>query len=109
MIENAKRHGFIDHKKYLIHFKVGLSNDKKEVIIEYKNDGKPFPAAFSFEDFISYGNYAGETGHSGIGGYLIQQIMENHEGTLIYHDKVDRSDPFKVQFEIVLPHRRRTV
>ena len=109
LIENAKRHGFIDHKKYLIHFKVGLSNDKKEVIIEYKNDGKPFPAAFSFEDFISYGNYAGETGHSGIGGYLIQQIMENHEGTLIYHDKVDRSDPFKVQFEIVLPHRRRTV
>lgn len=107
LIENAKRHGFTDHKKYLIHFRVGYSNDKKEVIIEYKNDGRSFPSSFSFDDFISYGNYAGETGHSGIGGYLIQQIIENHEGTLIYHDTIERSDPFKVQFEIALPYRKK--
>lgn len=103
-IENAKRHGFIEDKKYLIRFKVGLSQDLQEVIIEYKNDGKAFPASFTFEDFISYGNYAGDTGHSGIGGYLINQIIENHEGNISYRAAVDRRDPFKVQFEIILPH-----
>ncbi len=104
LIENAKRHGFVEQKKYLIRFKVGLSQDKEELIIEYKNDGKAFPASFTFEDFVSYGNYAGDTGHSGIGGYLINQIIENHEGSLSYREEVDPRDPYKVQFEIVLPH-----
>ena len=106
LIENAKVHGFVENKKYLICFRVGLSPDKREVIIEYKNDGRPFPKNFSFQDFISYGQYAGDTGHSGIGGYLISQIIENHDGTLMYREKTDKHDPFKVQFEIVLPHRK---
>ena len=107
LIENAKVHGFIENKKYLVCFRVGLSPDKREVIIEYKNDGRPFPKNFSFQDFISYGNYAGDTGHSGIGGYLINQIIENHDGSLMYREKVDKHDPFKVQFELALPNRKK--
>ena len=104
LIDNAKRHGFVQkNKKYSIHFRVGLSSDQQELIILYKNDGKPFPVNFSFDDFIGYGNYAGKTGHSGIGGYLIHQIIDNHNGTIQYHSKIDRRDPFKVQFEITLP------
>jgi len=104
LIDNAKRHGFVKKdKKYTIHFRIGLSSDEQEVIIAYKNDGKPFPNNFSFEDFIAYGNYAGETGHSGIGGYLIHQIIENHNGNITYRKQTDSSDPFKVQFEITLP------
>ncbi len=104
LIENAKRHGFVNkNKKYTIQFRIGLSADQQEVIIQYKNDGKAFPVDFSFEDFIGYGNYAGETGHSGIGGYLIHQIIENHNGNIHYNKKVDRRDPYKVQFEITLP------
>lgn len=105
-IENAKRHGFVEDKKYTIRFRVGLSPDGQEVVIEYQNDGRPFPPSFSFDNFISYGDYAGETGHSGIGGYLISQIIDNHDGTLAYRESIERSDPFKVQFEISLPHRR---
>lgn len=106
-IENAKRHGFIQDKKYIVRFRLGLSPDKQQVWIECENDGKPFPPDFSFEDFITYGNYAGETGHSGIGGFLINQIIENHNGTLIYKDNIEPSDPFKVQFEIILPYLKR--
>lgn len=106
LIENAKTHGFKENKKYLIVFKVALSQDGNEIIIEYKNDGVPFPKGFSFPDFISYGQYAGETGNSGIGGYLIHQIIENHDGSLFYREKIDRHDPFKVQLEIVLPYRK---
>lgn len=105
LIENAKRHGFVEDKKYLVCFRLGISADRQEVIIEYRNDGKPFPPAFSFADFIAYGSHAGDTGHSGIGGYLIYQIIENHEGTLLYRDSIERDDPFKVQFEISLPLR----
>lgn len=105
LIENAKRHGFTEDKKYLVCFRLGVSPDRQEVIIEYQNDGKPFPESFSFADFIAYGGHAGETGHSGIGGYLIFQIIDNHDGTLSYRDHIDRTDPFKVQFEITLPMR----
>jgi type I restriction enzyme M protein len=103
LIENAKRHGFIQDRKYTVRFQVSLSADSQEVIIEYENDGKPFPQSFSFDDFISYGNYAGNTGHSGIGGFLIYQIIDNHEGGLLLRDNIARNDPFKIQFEISLP------
>lgn len=105
LIENAKRHGFNADKKYLVCFRLSLSADRQDVVIEYQNDGLPFPASFSFDDFIAYGGHAGDTGHSGIGGYLIYQIIQNHEGSLAYRDHVDRTDPFKVQFEITLPLR----
>lgn len=104
LIDNAKRHGFVEkNKKYTIQFRIGLSSDQQEVILIYKNDGKSFPTNFSFEDFIGYGNYAGNTGHSGIGGYLIHQIIDNHNGNINYRKKIDHRDPFKVQFEITLP------
>lgn len=104
LIDNAKRHGFTHkNKHYTVHFSIGLSPDQQEVIIIYKNDGKGFPSNFSFEDFIGYGQYAGETGHSGIGGYLIHQIIDNHNGHISYKKNIDRRDPFKVQFEITLP------
>lgn len=104
LIDNAQRHGFQhSRKQYTIQFTVGLSADEQEVIILYKNDGLPFPSNFSFEDFISYGNYAGHTGHSGIGGYLIHQIIDNHNGHLAYRQNTDPHDPFNVQFELTLP------
>lgn len=104
LVDNARRHGFIrSYKKYTIQFRVGLSSDQQEAIIIYKNDGEPFPSNFSFEDFISYGNYAGNTGHSGIGGYLIHQIIDNHNGNISYRKDISYRDPFKVQFEITLP------
>jgi type I restriction enzyme M protein len=106
LIENAKNHGFKDQKKYRVNFRVALSEDKKEIIIEYKNDGRGFPRNFSFQDFISYGQYAGDSGNTGIGGYLIHQIIENHDGSLVYKEKTERHDPFNVQFEIVLPCRK---
>lgn len=104
LIDNAKRHGFEHSRKlYTIQFIIGLSADQQEVIIIYKNDGAPFPNNFSFEDFIGYGNYAGHTGHSGIGGYLIHQIIDNHNGSISYRQTRDPHDPFNVQFEITLP------
>jgi len=104
LIDNAKRHGFVQkNKQYTIQFRVGLSPDQQEVVIIYKNDGQEFPNNFSFEDFIGYGNYAGQTGHSGIGGYLIHQIIDNHNGNISYQKSTDHRDPFNVQFELTLP------
>lgn len=104
LIDNAKRHGFDkQNKTYTIEFQIGLSSDQQEAILLYKNDGEAFPDNFSFEDFIGYGKYAGQTGHSGIGGYLIHQIIDNHDGHIEYRKQVDHRDPFRVQFEITLP------
>jgi type I restriction enzyme M protein len=105
LIENAARHGFVEQKKYQIVFCIALSADKKYVVIDYKNDGLPFSDSFSFQDFISYGRYAGSKGNSGIGGYLINQIVENHDGKIFYREKINKRDPFNVRFEIFLPNK----
>ena len=101
LVENAKKHGFCPDKKYLVRFH--LVQSKEEAIILYKNDGRPFPENYRFEDFVSYGNYAGQTGHSGIGGYLVKRIMDNHDGQLQLLENIGKNDPFKVQFELSLP------
>ncbi len=103
LVENAKRHGFVGDRRYVIHFQVGFSADQSHVIIVYKNDGKAFPDGYTFEDFIGYGNYAGTSGHSGIGGYLIHRIIENHNGTIRFLGPRHVSDPYKVTFEISIP------
>lgn len=103
LIDNAIRHGFSSNRKNIVRFQAGLSRLHQEVIILYKNNGKPFPKNFTFEDFISYGNYAGKSGHSGIGGFLIAQIIENHNGTLSFRKDISPRDYFKVQFELSIP------
>lgn len=106
LIRNAILHGFTNPlKKYIILFRVGLSSNKKHILIDYKNNGNPFPKDFSFEDYIEFGAYAGDTGHTGIGGYLIGQIIDNHNGTISLQKNIDKLDPFKVQFRISLPSK----
>lgn len=102
LIENARKHGFVEGKKYTIYFRLSLTNDNL-ILIDYKNDGKEFPKDFSFDDFISYGYYAGKTGNSGIGGFLIHQIIENHKGEIYKVENIEKNDPFKVHFRIYFP------
>ena len=50
--------------------------------IDLINQGKPFEDDFTFNDFVSFGKKAGKTKGSGIGGFIMNQIVLHHNGTL---------------------------
>ncbi len=110
LIENAKSHGFIDEaKNYRIVFELSELKDDDVVDDEtstkfariiYKNDGEPFPKNFSFEDYKQFLNKASKSQGTGIGGYVINKIIELHDGRFNF---LTPSDDFAVEFEILLP------
>ena len=110
LIENAKCHGFINNERnYRIMFELSELEDADNVDEEtstkfariiYKNDGKPFPRNFSFEDYKQFSNKAGKTQGTGIGGYVINKMIELHDGRFNF---ISPSDDFTVEFEILLP------
>ena len=58
------------------------------------NDGKPFDEDFTFHDFISFGKKTGQSKGAGIGGFIMNRVVLQHEGTLemINPDEIAHSD-----------------
>ena len=99
IIQNAIRHGFTDkNQQYHLVFQI-IPDDTYDILI-IKNDGKPFPNDFTIEKYKQPYQFSGKNGHSGLGGYIINQVIENHNGKLNFVEEIDNSDTFKVQFEI---------
>ena len=91
-LENTHRHGYLNrYEPYDLSALTGPSRNlvfnafKQEgsVIIEMKNDGDPFPEDFSFDDFVSFGGRGGSAKGTGIGGFLMKRIIQNHNGELL--------------------------
>ncbi len=113
LIENARKHGFVsEDRKYKIVFELSEQDDvydeqnetyKSYARILYKNDGKPFPKDFSFNDYIEYSNKAGKNQGMGIGGSEISRKIKKHGGKLNCITIYENDSPFSIQFEILLP------
>jgi type I restriction enzyme M protein len=90
VIDNASRHAFVDTtKKYKLNLSISLdlaseksnfkevtSNFESSLKIEIANNGLPFPENYTLEKFIRKNSFAGPTGHTGIGGYDINEIIK---------------------------------
>lgn len=50
------------------------------LVITIENDGKPFPEGFTHRDLITFGKRLDATNGNGIGGYLMDRIIANHNG-----------------------------
>ena len=102
LLLNAIRHGFTDgHKEYRMVFQL-VPDDNYDILI-IKNDGIPFPEDFTIQKYKQPYQYSGKTGHSGLGGYIINRVVENHNGTMDLLRDIDPADTFKVQFEFKFP------
>jgi len=102
IIQNAIRHGFTEESRYYhIVFQI-IPDDYYDILI-IKNDGKPFAEGMTIEKYKQPYQYAGNNGHSGLGGYLVYRVVENHKGSLDFVNEIDKTDTFKVQFEIKIP------
>ena len=79
-IQNSIVHGLRENERGNLVF--NLSEDEDFYYISMINDGKPFPKDFSFGDFLSFGKRFDTTKGSGLGGYLIGKVIENHQGSI---------------------------
>jgi len=102
-ILNSKLHGFdetIDPKIIYIFF--SKSSDSNYLEINLINNGKPFPVGFTLNDFTSFGTRGTNSSGTGIGGYLMKKIVENHDG------QIDWYGDQRFRFEIMIDNRSTT-
>jgi signal transduction histidine kinase len=98
-INNAIRHGFTDpNLKYQMIFQI--LEEKNAINLLIKNNGNPFPDSFSLEKYKQPFSYSGATGNTGLGGYIISNVLQNHNATLEIKKDIKPEDNFKVQFII---------
>ncbi len=107
LISNAQKHGFTEQGRvYHVNFSISRLESETGIVhvrIVYKNDGKPFPEGFGFEEYKRLAARAGKTKGSGIGGFFAARVIDLHRGEFNeIRDAFDAS-VFPVQFEILLP------
>lgn len=106
LIINAERHGRIKDQDLELLFEISNTEDGN-VRIYYANNGKPFPPSFNFEiQYKGFKEKAGKESGTGLGGYLINKVIESHEGSLdlIVGDDKEPSY-YNVEMEILIPKR----
>lgn len=91
IIENAKKHGFVDDEnQYQIKIDIHIENEWLVMLLS--NNGAPFPEGLIDKIGIR-GVKAGETGNTGIGAHRIIEIMEHYKGTAIPHNLSNQEFP----------------
>lgn len=103
ILENARRHGFDkqDREGNLVQILL----DHKEidgtgyVSIKIRNNGHKLPEGFSLERYAAKGEFAGKNGHSGIGGFHVARVVDNHRGFL----SITSDDSWGTVVEVDLP------
>lgn len=76
---NAIHHGQKNDRLTLV---IDIISENELIQIHFINNGEPFPADFGIDDFTAFGKKQGKSKGSGLGGYVINQIVKNHHGTL---------------------------
>ncbi len=81
LLDNAQAHAFEEEtSKPEVIFK--LAEDDEYLIIDYQNNGKPFPENLTEENFLSIGIKRKDSEGEGIGGAIIKHLIcDNHRGT----------------------------
>ena len=117
IVENAQRHAFIDPKKnYKLKFKISLINEIVEddkgieeeiphVKIEVANNGKTFPDNFTVDDLIRRNFSASNTGNTGQGGYILNEIIKYHNKgrSLLWLDTDNPNSEYKTTYFFLIP------
>lgn len=82
IIANAIHHGFVDKNRtdYCIWITLSADTHKGTFIINFTNNGLPFPEGLTKERYGMLGEKAGKTGRNGKGGYIVRSIVEHFGG-----------------------------
>ena len=82
IIENARRHGFIDKARqdYYIGIELSYNSERGMYQIDFSNNGNPLPEGMTKSRYGIRGEKAGLTAGSGSGGYIVKSIVNNYGG-----------------------------
>ena len=110
LLDNANRHGFHKTKspdnKVKIHLDQTTHGNKRAVIIDVGNNGKPMPKDISIDDYITSGKFGTDTGRSGLGGSHVYKIVSSMDGTLDFISEAvssEEKDEWWTTFMISVP------
>lgn len=122
IVDNAERHAFTENNiRYKLEFRVSLyfKNTSKDEIfqnddiefyrtyvkIEVSNNGKAFPENYSIQKFIRKNSFAGETGNTGQGGFVLNEIIKYHNSGLSTLSLItnDFASDFNTTFSFLIP------
>jgi hypothetical protein len=95
LLDNAKKHGFKNIEIPEVLFVVTTEKNIEGsglVVVNYYNNGSPFPKDFDIKRFLSDRETNDRTAGDGFGGFLIGKIIERHNGTieLVPQGKIDQ-------------------
>lgn len=102
VLTNANKHGYAK-KDISNEVVIELTVVDEQLILEIKNNGKPFPKNFDKEKFISKYSTANPDAGSGLGGYDVNRIAEyfnNPTWELILNEDPIYPVKFKFQFSL---------
>jgi nitrogen-specific signal transduction histidine kinase len=97
LVRNAQVHGFPgDCSQALLVFRI--SERRKRIVIDYTNNGRPFPENISAKDFLTFGRKSNDSPGEGLGGAWIGKAIAAHNGSF----EIIR-DEHPLHFRIMLP------
>ena len=99
LIRNAEVHAFPESLQSA-ELNFVIRENRKKIIIDYTNNGRPFPANLDAEGFLSFGRKSDESPGEGLGGAWIGKVIEAHHGIF----EIIR-DENPLHFRITLPKR----
>lgn len=85
IVDNARRHAFPSAQEpHVLEFRldVDLTNTKPSIVFRISNNGKAFPEGFGRDRYVTKSMFAGSAGHTGLGGYHVNQVVQWHKGHL---------------------------
>jgi nitrogen fixation/metabolism regulation signal transduction histidine kinase len=102
IIRNAQVHafpdGFVSNGPPYVRF--DIRETVRELVIDYENNGVPFPPGMKTKDFLAFGKKGKNSPGKGLGGAWVDKFIEVHGGSF---RKVSNNP---VHFRITLPKRR---
>jgi len=99
LLRNAEVHGFPEYtadSQVCFH----LRQTRKWIVIDYTNNGNPFPLNLTADDFLTFGRKSADSPGEGLGGAWIGKVVDAHGGMF----EIIR-DGHPVHFRIRLPKR----
>jgi signal transduction histidine kinase len=103
IFKNAQKHGFKNtyNAENRVNVSVQMVSYKNApfVCISIANNGEPFPEHFGLIDYVQRGKFAGQTGHTGLGGEHVYSIVKKFSGYL----GLSSNAGGEVIFDILLP------
>lgn len=105
--ENAEMHGFNPDTRGINHFfsvSLHVDFDSDTCVIDFSNNGIPMPGGMDEKRYGTKGEKAGDTAHTGNGGWYVSELAKFYGGSFHINPKDADSDLVTIRLILPLSH-----